>query len=100
MEKLPPGVIRKKKHAVKQPAPLKPVLLDFRAKIAKEKLLSEKIYLSFYYMEASSYEIAEQSVLHSARWSWIIHRDPVFLLCGNDFDLCYFGYRDETIGTA
>ena len=29
MEKLLPGVIRKKRHAVKQPAPLKPVLRTF-----------------------------------------------------------------------
>ncbi|WP_242385444.1 hypothetical protein [Phocaeicola sartorii] len=34
-------------------------IADFRAKIAERKTAAGKDYLSFYYMEASSYEIAE-----------------------------------------
>ena len=34
-------------------------IADFRAKIAERKAAAGKDYLSFYYMEASSYEIAE-----------------------------------------
>ena len=34
-------------------------IADFRAKIAERKAATGKDYLSFYYMEASSYEIAE-----------------------------------------
>ncbi len=34
-------------------------IADFRAKIAERKTATGKDYLSFYYMEASSYEIAE-----------------------------------------
>lgn len=34
-------------------------IADFRAKIAKRKAATGKDYLSFYYMEAASYEIAE-----------------------------------------
>ena len=56
MEKLLPDVIRKKKPPPKRPEDR---IADFRAKIAERKTAAGKDYLSFYYMEASSYEIAE-----------------------------------------
>ena len=51
MEKLLPGVIRKSTPEAR--------IADFRAKIAERKAATGIDYLSFYYMEASSYEIAE-----------------------------------------
>lgn len=58
MEKLLPGVIRKKARGETASTP-EARIADFRAKIAERKAATGKDYLSFYYMEASSYEIAE-----------------------------------------
>lgn len=59
MEKLLPGVIRKKKQRGETASTPEARIADFRAKIAERKTATGKDYLSFYYMEASSYEIAE-----------------------------------------
>ena len=60
MAKQLPDVIRKRKRVAKQLILLaKARIADFRAKIAERKAATGKDYLSFYYMEASSYEIAE-----------------------------------------
>ena len=47
-----------RKHAAKQRI-LEARIADFRAKIAERKTATGKDYLSFYYLEASSYEIQE-----------------------------------------
>ena len=59
MEKLRPGVIRKKKARGETASTPEARIADFRAKIAERKAATGIDYLSFYYMEASSYEIAE-----------------------------------------
>ena len=60
MEKLLPGVIRKKKARGETASTPEARIADFSRKDSrKEKAATGIDYLSFYYMEASSYEIAE-----------------------------------------
>ena len=53
-------------------------IADFRAKIADRKASSGKEYLSFYFMEANSYEVSSSI----RKWSRLIHRDLSFFFAG------------------
>ena len=95
MEKLLPGVIRQKKARGETASTPEARIADFRAKIARKKrLLPEKIICHSTIWKPVLMKSQNKGTAFR-KWSRIIHRDLSFLLCGNDFDLCYFGYRDE-----